>query len=780
MNTIELTETERLHFVLETLHVAYWEWHIKEKTAHFNATIQSFFNVPETLSDFPNAWLNAGFVHPDDFLKYRTLLTQIQEGAKESADDLRLSNGQSGFLWYHIVYKVSVTDEMGLPTTAIATATNINQTMLYTKKYESLEHQYHALDPKTFLNLIVNISTDQVLSFLSTDLFQSFSRYTKASVLFKEMKHTLQNSPQNERMLSLDIVEKLNTLHQTGRDTYSTIATISMNEQLMTLRIKSTLATHPETHQVTAFIAFQDVTDGFYAKKLKAHLIQETNTFISWLDLTHNQAHLKFSTDPHFMHLDLPAFYHKIKPYFGKSDPHASLTEVNFAIKFTEILEKSPNYSHYIHCQSNDCENVYQLMLFYLDRENAIVGCLCNDVSTLYHEEQKKKLALEFALKEATSANQSKTKFLSAMSHDLRTPMNAILGLLNLLLDEDLKPKTKLDLSLIKQSSEHILKILNEVLDISHIESGNVKINNIPFDLHQELLLFKSRIQNLADKKYIDLNLRVDLKHTLFVSDKLRLHRVLDHLVSNALQFSEKGTSIMLTCKERADLVDPDLSWIEIEVIDQGLGMTKEECKFIFDSFYRAGSSIVSDQDGSGLGLSITKGIIDSLNGKIEVSSVLGKGSTFKVSLPMPFLSSDTLSKKSSHRTHANKALLNGKKVLIAEDNDVNAFILKRQLEKLNIDVLRASDGLEACKLHNRFGSNLDCILMDIQMPILNGIEATKSIRQVDPNIPIIAVSANTFADDVTRSILAGMNTHISKPIDMDALIELLIQYTVS
>ena len=379
------------------------------------------------------------------------------------------------------------------------------------------------------------------------------------------------------------------------------------------------------------------------------------------------------------------------------------------------------------------------------------------------------------AVHTAENANRAKTIFLNNMSHDIRTPMNAIIGFTDIARKYHPKPEVENCLQKIRESSEHLLTLINDVLDISRIESGKIKFAPIGVDIAEVADTVLSIMYGFLSNRNITFHTHLAVPETRYVlADAVRIREVLVNILGNAVKFTGDGGSITFTSDYLPGADDRHMI-VRYRVTDTGVGMTKEFVKHIFDEFSQEESSARTHYKGSGLGMAISKRYVDLMGGNISVESEKGKGSTFTVELPLELTEADKVQKQASPGDSTD---LTGVKILMAEDNDLNAEIAMVQLEELGIHITRASDGKEALKI---FASNqpgtFDIIFMDIMMPKMNGYEATKAIRALQNRpdartIPIIAMTANAFAEDVQASLDAGMNDHLSKPIVMEEVIK--------
>ena len=376
---------------------------------------------------------------------------------------------------------------------------------------------------------------------------------------------------------------------------------------------------------------------------------------------------------------------------------------------------------------------------------------------------------------EAESANAAKSIFLNNMSHDIRTPMNAIIGFTNIALKHNPKPEIRSCLDKISDSSEHLLALINDVLDISRIESGKIKYVPTPVDIVEVSDSVLTIMYGYLSDRDITFQTEIAEPQKRYVlADAVRVREVLVNILGNAVKFTNDGGTITYTVSFHSGK-DENYINVRYRIADTGIGMAEEFVDHIFDEFSQEEHGARTQYQGTGLGMAITKRYVELMGGAISVVSKKGVGSTFTVELPMEITEASVVKKKDYAVGNID---LTGLKILLAEDNDLNAEIAIVQLEELGIQITRASDGDEAVRFfaENPQGT-FDLILMDVMMPKLNGYEATKAIRSMQNRpdavfIPVIAMTANAFAEDVQASLDAGMNGHLSKPIVMDEVIK--------
>lgn len=398
-------------------------------------------------------------------------------------------------------------------------------------------------------------------------------------------------------------------------------------------------------------------------------------------------------------------------------------------------------------------------------------------------EEQKQKQLLMNAAEEADAANKAKSAFLLSMSHDIRTPMNAIIGFTNIALHQNMVSDIHDSLKKVQQSSNHLLSLLNDVLDFSRIESGKVTISPEPVDMNQLTDNVQAIMNGLLYNRDLQFEVhRESLKNPYVLADVVRIREVLVNLLGNAVKFTKDGGAITLDISSYPGADEKHIITRYV-VRDNGIGMSEEFQKKLFDPFSQEDDANARTQyKGTGLGMAITKKYVDMMGGSIAVESKKGVGATFTVEIPLE-LPEQVIPSEQKQHLHKD---LTGIHVLMAEDNDLNAELATIMLEDAGMIVTRASDGKEVVDLFkNNPRGTYDLILMDIMMPNMDGHQAAKTIRALGiersdaVTIPIIALSANAFIDDIQESLDSGMNDHISKPINREELIDTITKYIV-
>ena len=396
---------------------------------------------------------------------------------------------------------------------------------------------------------------------------------------------------------------------------------------------------------------------------------------------------------------------------------------------------------------------------------------------------QKLNDKLEIALKKAEDASLAKTRFLNNMSHDIRTPMNVILGYAQLMEDE-LKgkdmPETLEHLEKMQQSGNLLLSIINNVLDMARIESGRMELDENYCRIEDVRKSLFAVFDEKARKKNIALHCTMNVEHEHVLTDVTKVKEIFVNILSNAIKYTPSGGSVMMSVDE-LPCDEPGYMIVGNRVSDTGIGMSQDYMTKIFDAFTREQNTTKSKIAGTGLGMSIVRKYVDLLGGTIDVESELGKGSTITVTLKHKIADESYYVKKHIEESGTGSEILEGRNILLAEDNDLNAEITEAILERAGIKTERVEDGIQCVNMIEKMpAGTYDMILMDIQMPKMNGYKATQAIRRLPDKdkacIPIIAMTANAFEEDKRDALAVGMNGHIAKPIELDKLLSMLAE----
>jgi signal transduction histidine kinase/CheY-like chemotaxis protein len=382
----------------------------------------------------------------------------------------------------------------------------------------------------------------------------------------------------------------------------------------------------------------------------------------------------------------------------------------------------------------------------------------------------------------ADEASRAKGDFLAQMSHEMRTPMNAVIGMLNISKSASTLEEQRVYMDKIEDASEHLLGVINDILDMSKIEAGKLELSEEPF-IFTKMVESVVEIQKFrSDGELQHINTHLDPRIPQVMNgDKQRLAQVIANLLSNAVKFTPEGGSITIDAALLHE--EDDICTVRIDIIDTGIGMTEEEQSRLFRSFEQANNSTSREYGGTGLGLAISKRIAQAMNGDITVESKVGEGSRFSITIQLQRLAdtAEQLVEETQEVQEKINGIFAGRKGLLVDDVPINREIAQALLEPTGIRLVQAENGKEAVDLFAAKPNEFDLILMDIQMPGMDGYEATRRIRSMAvpaaKQVPIIAMTANVFKEDIENSLEAGMNAHLGKPLNLDEMIRLIKKF---
>lgn len=467
--------------------------------------------------------------------------------------------------------------------------------------------------------------------------------------------------------------------------------------------------------------------------------------------------------------------------YVGKyvyvEDQEQVLEAVQIENVIKRLEEKSDYACRYRMAQGEEIRN-YQVKFSYLEEKDynyIVFGIRCID--DIIHDEKEQQALVEEALQQAEVANRAKSAFLFNMSHDIRTPMNAIVGYTELIQKHiDDREKCLDYLNKIRSSSDFLLSLINNVLEMSSIESNNMVLDESPIRTGQILDEVSDVYEELMKGKKIEFTHLLDVQTKYIYADKVKLKEIFLNIVSNAYKYTPEGGKVYFARKE-IPCDRKGYAIMETVISDTGIGMSKEYLPKLFDEFSREKHGADNKIQGTGLGMPIVKRLVDLMGGTITVESELGKGTTLVITIPHRIAGVEDIQRDDIAVVETKQ--FQGKRILLAEDNDFNAEIATEILQDVGFIVERAPDGIICVDmLQKAEGNYYDLILMDIQMPNMNGYKATQIIRRMveedKRDIPIIAMTANAFEEDKKEALAAGMDGHLSKPISTNKLMEML------
>ena len=741
--------------------------------------------------DIAQGWIDSGVI-PEEYLdKYNEIIAELKGGKETVAIDLPLLQEDihthlTTTRWKHIVYKI-IEQKSGKVTKAIATAIDITNRKRAEEEYEG-EMSYRSFVSKEYpaytrLNLTSNVIMERMVNV--AELGQTMIDTTADNEL-EAIVNISTTQGQNQNLSGALTRKELLTMFMNGTRSKDWDFFYKFKTGIIRwYRLSVELTSNPHTNCIEANIYLRDITNTKIMSISKDSVLDEEVEYIYWLDLSNASCHfIHHAKDVSWLpaEKDDVDYYSMIEKMLSDvvSSKDRAQVEDFFALKYLTIRLKDKQAANctFEIITDNLRIAIKQVHSYFLNGNQNIIVFICRDITdiTLFEKLQNEKLSK--AIEQAEKANASKSDFLSRMSHDLRTPMNGVIGIAELAEDELDKPDAiKEDLRKIKSSSKYMVSLLNDILDMAKIESGKLEIRKTRSSVGEMIEFICTQANALCETKKINFYCNKDPKMFMnyFVNvDKMHLQQIVMNLLSNASKFTPPDGRIELLL----NAVSKSGNKLETEIIvsDTGSGMTKEFQKVMFEAFTQDANSV--NKQGTGLGLSIVNNLVKLMEGTIKCKSAPGEGTVFTINLEIDVLEAN-VGDATAHEEKKQKELidLTGKKILLVEDNALNQEISKRVLQKNGMEVTIAENGLVALDRFSESAENeYDLVLMDVMMPVMGGIESASLLRKIERpdarEVPIVALTANAFQEDIQKCLDAGMNTHLSKPINPTLLIQ--------
>ncbi|MEG2455683.1 MAG: ATP-binding protein, partial [Oscillospiraceae bacterium] len=785
----------RFATVLAQNHIDTWLYEIPRCTIIQNHNTEGVYGIHGTeIPGVPESLIAAGRCHPEDVAQFRAFYRALHLGEAQVSATVRLWDIRTeSFIWKRCTYTV-LPSRNGAPIYALGSAVDVNDQMEVKGKYEdAIKYRYRTLGENVILAGHCNVTRNVILEVedrTGLDLEHRFGMVRED--FFEGIGALIPDGEERQTFLSVFGKEAVQHSFELGITQHDYVCAISLDGGQSNRWISTHVDTalQPETGALIGFLTVTDVSARKMQEQVLDAVIEFGYDFVAHLNLHSNttvfynskrqKAHLKdFQYGVAYPYTE--AIRHIADAYVPPED--RSFYEGKMSLPYvTQQLADRDSYEFTYHFkETNGDLRTKQIRFVVHDRAAGIVVFSRADVTSMLAQQEKQKITLSESLAIAQQANSSKSKFLSSMSHDIRTPMNAIVGMCSLAIaDEENSQQVHESLQVIQQSAALLLSMITDILDMNRIESGKMVLTSESFSFTEQLQLAAGRARALAAKKHQTVELAVDITHDRCCGDVVRIHRVIDNILANALKFTPESGKITYRLSE-TNLAHKHIGLYHFEISDTGIGISPQQQVHIFEPFYRAQSAMTAQIEGTGLGLSIVKSIVDYMGGTITVRSALHEGSTFAIELPLRF-AEETPTQKTAEKAPAQSADLAGARVLLCEDHPMNQLVATRILEKVGMTVTLANNGQLGYELFaGSAPGTFDAILMDIQMPVMNGYDATRAIRGCHhpqgQTVPIIAMTANAFAEDIQKSMTSGMNGHLAKPIEPQQLYDTLAAF---
>ncbi len=781
----ELLETSMaLNAAIDIANLIYFEYYPEEHRAFVLSKYDPLTEIKEFFN-YPDSWYELGLMHEGDIEESRRLFEKIDKGAAYAEAEVR-NRCNGSYHWFQYRMK-SIYDVQGKRIKVICTRIDITLSKEVEDGYQRHLNALFLANPDTLVSCRLNLTQNKVSNlYVVQDAWEDMlSSCSTADSLFERMASTISQEGEKEKYLHVFSAKNLMLQCQNGEASINMAYCCRIENELHWVDALVEMVIEPKYREIDAVYHAVDITYSRMRELLLESFAKHDYDSLAFI----------FGTTQRFARYSWLYPYQKklaIQEEYSKSflqdigripmdEPEEVLKKLQWDV-IIENLDKYGEYTVYITQYHKDgAKRRKRIQFFYMDKEEQLILGSQFDITNVYENEAKQKEALQAALQQANAANQAKTDFLSRMSHDMRTPMNAIIGITALALDEINDPNAMArNLDSISSASHFLLSLINDILDMTKIEDGAVELHLEPYTYGEFLENLRAMFEPLCKENGIQFIFDIHSRenHTV-LADKVRINQIFFNVLSNAVKFTPEGGTI--TYREEKIIVEGNKLRGLYSITDTGIGMSREFQERLFEPFVQEDNKITSRIEGTGLGLSITKSLLELMGGSIAIESEEGSGTKVIIELVCELVPQGEQEPDKEEGEENFTEILDGKRVLLVEDHPLNMEIARRLLKKKGILVTSAENGKMALE---RFAASepafFDLILMDVRMPVMDGLTAAKKIRELDrpdaTGIPIIAMTANAYTEDVQKTKDAGMDLHLAKPIEPEMLYQTLTE----
>lgn len=770
-----------LNVALENCNIYSGKYDLREKVSIFNRKIQEDFGLPERVEVHGKRDANVmSDIGRQELVQLFQEMSTGKQDIKTIEMPMRKVNGE--WIWTRQTYTVVEKDADGKPLLIISTALDITKQKQDEQRFNT-EMAYHRLMTKNMSSVIrMSVTRWKVIDYVG----EYEEAYREGQDLLEIFQNSIPDSGMREKFCNIfDQRNMILTLEAGDNKLSYTYQSKRLNGSTIWVETTADLMQRSDG-EVLALILVKDVNHQVITDQVRNTLLDTFTDFVGYYNTLDGDSCI-ISEKPEFCFEsdgETGALYKLYRDISRKVSPEEQDSiEENISIDAVQQhLKCVNNYPFIYHVQEADQETrIKRVNYYYLDQNQEIIVISQRDITDIMREEEQQRAELQSALNIANQASRARDEFLSNMSHDLRTPLNGIIGASELAMEQiQTDPgRVREYLEDIHSSGRFMLNLVGDILDMNRLLMGKQELDRTRIDWKTFAWDLQQVFEPICLQK--DLKMRIDMGENIpsVTGDEVRLRRVLQNLLSNAVKFTEPGGNV--ECLVTETKMIGELYFVTIVVRDSGVGISEEFQKHMFEIFTQEKNRINDRKLGSGLGLAISKSLVELMGGTIQCESERGVGTTFTLSLPFE-RNQEQEKRPGQEQGKIELAALRGHKVLLVEDHPLNAKIVRHLLENREIVVEHAVNGQDAVEQFERSELfSFDAILMDILMPVMDGIEATRKIRAMERSdahmIPIIALTANAFEQDVQKSKSAGMNDHLTKPLDSEKLFQTLAHY---
>ena len=799
-----LSQKQLVNLVLNQSDVMLWVYDIKNSKCSvkpFIEGLQEKGTLFKDIKNFPESYIQKKYVDESSAEVFRNMCERLKSGEPKVQEICAFPNDNGTGLQWRKIHYLNFYDEDGNPSHAIGCAINVTEMVTLEKRYDDeLTYRREVNTEHLVEFLSANLTKDMIVEHQLYTPFLSFKN-SSFSKFIAYCTDQISYSQEKEKFKSIFSPHNMIDAYNLGESNFHfecKIHSPTHNMNLSWLNIYCRLALEPTTRDVIAFLYIYDISEKKAAETIVQRISSVEYDFLNIINIKSQEAETQYKKEN--IVPNVPGLG-KLKPYNSTVEQILNLyvkevaSEQELESLYTKLelstiikeLETQEKYAVSFPVKEKDGvihRKKWQYM--YLDNDKQQIIHSQSDVTDVYEEEIRQKEMLKDALIAAEQANKAKTEFLSRMSHEIRTPMNAIIGMSELAQQSVHNTELVIDsISKVSSSAKFLLNLINDILDMSRIESGRTVLSS-------DIINFSSFIENIniiceaqAKQKHVNFISKINGNiSNSFMGDKTKLQQILINIISNGIKFTPSGGSVVFSITQKEIVNNQGL--LEFIIKDDGIGISPNFINHLFEPFTQEHTGSTSLYGGTGLGLAISKNFISLMGGTIDVESKPGFGTKFIITLKLTVAKEDIEATSPQEKNYAaissREFDFTGKRVLLVEDHALNIEVAKKLLISRNLDVDVAENGVLAVDIIEKATQNYyDAILMDIRMPVMDGITATKTIRELPTEwtkkVPIIAMTANAFEEDIEKTKNAGMNAHLSKPIEPNILFSTLAKF---
>ncbi len=727
-----------------------------------------------SLGKMPETEIAQNRIYSEDVPVVREMYRKIYAGVDQAECEARWLY-ETEYVWLKVCYTI-LRDQNGKPVKAIGSSLDISEQKRRESQFKEFEASQYYLSDQSVASFRLNLTDNAVEQTIHTGTgFISHYASDNMDSFFRRLALNILRPDQRSHFLAAMTRKALMTSFESGNNHLEKQCQLQISPgNWHWVKISMNLIRNPNNGKLTGFLYIVDINDTKLLQVGINNLMKLDFTNILCLFPTAGTFKVLMDGEELYHYLREISQYSKAVEWFLKTAVYPEDRQKMAALlsieNITKELEKNPLYEFNTRLKKSPTETCIRRFTYsYMDDNKDMILHTISDITKTVREQNRQNEVLKAALTNAEQANQAKSLFLSNMSHDIRTPMNAISGMTHLAL-EDLSNADQLheSLSIIDSSSKHLMELLNDILEVSRVDSGGLVLMMRAFNIEDEFQKICRMMAAAIHKKNIQFTTDIQIRNTYFNGDTARIERVMMNLLNNAVKFSEEGGKVHFSLKEKRSKT-VGCSVLEWHVVDNGCGIKSADTNKIFEPFYRENNSVMAE--GTGLGLAIVKNITQIMGGTVSLKKTKTKGCTFVVELPLEIADKNYVVEQEDALKIQPGDDLKPMKLLLAEDHPINRLVAEKLFKELGASVVMTENGEQAL---NTFKANpentFDAIFLDVRMPVMTGLEAARAIRLLDrPDatvIPIVAMTASAQFEDIQACMQAGMDAHLSKPVN--------------